>query len=45
MSFSIQKVTKVSIIFSLYPVQDTQQKQSNATTLKAGMFGALFRHC
>lgn len=45
MSFSIQKVTKVSIIFSLYPMQDTQQKQSNATTLKAGMFGALFRHC
>lgn len=45
MSFSIEKVTKVSIIFSLYPMQDTQQKQSNATTLKAGMFGALFRHC
>lgn len=34
MSFSIQKVTKFFIIFSLHPVQDTQQQQANATMLK-----------
>lgn len=47
MSFSIQKVTKIfiSFIFSLHPMQDTQQQQANATMPKTDMFGALFYPC
>lgn len=46
MSFSIQKVTKLFIIFSLHTVQDMQQQQqANATMLKEDMFGALFSPC
>lgn len=45
MSFSIQKVTKLFIIFSLHPVQDTQQQQANTIMLKTDMFGTLFSPC
>lgn len=45
MSFSIQMVTKLFIIFSLHPVQDTQQQHTNATMSKGDMFGALFSPC
>jgi len=45
MSFSIQKVAKLIISFSLHPVQDTQQQKASATMLKEDMFGAVFSPC
>lgn len=45
MSSSIQKVTKLFIIFSLHALQDTPQQQANAIKLKKDMFGTLFSPC